>query len=84
MKRTFTITDERGTFDATFTEVTAVFNGERMKGLFVEESSDEFGNGSGIMFDREMPDDAEEALILLIFFDLITDFEVLNTMEVIK
>lgn len=72
--------------DVSFTEVTAccsMENSERYQGIMIHDSADTFGDGDGIIFDALMPENEEEAVMMIENYFIDTDYRTLETVEFI-
>ena len=83
MKNTFDINGRK----AEFTECTAIScdypEDVRRSCLKIHDVADEFCDGDGVIFDCDLPEDAEDAETLLINEYLDTDYETLDTVEIL-
>lgn len=83
MKKTFEIDGRK----VEFTECTAIScdytEDGRRSCLKIHDVSDEFCDGDGVIFDCDLPEDAEDAETLLINEYLDTDHETLGTVEIL-
>lgn len=68
-----------------FTEVTAIWHEEpesgRRPAILIHDTTDEFNDGDGVVFDANMPEDEEDAECLLCE-TAETYFETLDTVEI--
>ena len=83
MKKTFEIDGRK----VEFTECTAISfdypeDGRRIC-LKIHDVSDESCDGDGVIFDCDLPEDADDAETLLINEHLDTDYETLDTVEIL-
>lgn len=67
-----------------FTEVTAIWHQEpetgRREAILIHDTTDEFRNGDGVVFEADMPESVEDAEVLL-GGTAETYFETLDTVE---
>lgn len=70
--------------DIEFTEVTAIWHGEpdsgRRSAILIHDTTDEFKNGDGVVFEADMPEDEYDAENLL-NETTETYYETLDTVE---
>lgn len=83
MKNTFEINGIK----VEFTECTAISfdypEDGRRSCIMIHDVADEFCDGDGVIFDCDLPEDAEDAETLLINEYLDTDHETLDTVEIL-
>ena len=83
MKKTFEINGRK----VEFTECTAICSDYPEEGrrncIKIHDVSDEFCDGDGVIFNCDLPEDAEDADTLLINEYLDTDHETLDTVEIL-
>ena len=83
MKKTFEIDGIK----VEFTECTAISCDYPEEGrrncIKIHDVSDEFCDGDGVIFDCDLPEDSEDAETLLINEHLDTDYETLDTVEIL-
>lgn len=69
----------------TFTEVTAIWSGEpeagRRYAVLIQEETDTYHDGDGVIFEIDLPKTEEDAEIILQNETMITDQETLKTIE---
>lgn len=76
MKKTFSV----NCHNVEFTPCTAIVDGdtERQKAVFIHDTTDEFGNGDGVVFGVSVPNSEKDATSLLEEY-VETDSEILKT-----
>ena len=83
MKKTFDINGRK----VEFTECTAISSDYPEDGrrscLKIHDMTDEYCDGDGVIFDCDLPEDAEDADTLLINEYIDTDYETLDTVEIL-
>lgn len=83
MTKTFEINGR----EVVFTEVTAIWHEEpeegRRQAILIHDTTDEFRNGDGVVFEADMPEDEADAENLL-EESVETYYETLDTVEVVE